>query len=79
MLTGAASLALGFILAPLVFVIWLSVFAEEIPSFPPDGYSLKWFAAVPGQKAFVSGFILSFEIGVAATVIGLGLGIPASL
>ena len=78
-LNGAAGLVLGFILLPLVFVIWLSVFAQEIPSFPPEGYSLKWFAAVPGQKAFVNGFILSLEIGIVATVIGLLLGVPASL
>jgi putative spermidine/putrescine transport system permease protein len=78
-LNGSAALALGFILAPLLFVIWLSVFAQEIPSFPPEGYSLKWFAAIPRQKAFVNGFILSLEIGFAGTVIGLLLGVPASL
>lgn len=78
-LNGAAALALGFILLPLVFVTWLSVFKQEIPSFPPEGYSLRWFAAVPGQKAFVDGFVLSFEIGIAATAFGLLLGVPASL
>ncbi|MGO4736406.1 ABC transporter permease [Bosea sp. 2KB_26] len=78
-LNGAAGLSLGFILLPLVFVIWLAFFRQEIPSFPPEGYSLKWFAAVPGQKAFVDGFILSLQVGVLATLIGLALGVPASL
>jgi putative spermidine/putrescine transport system permease protein len=78
-LNGAAALSLGFILLPLVFVTWLAFFRQEIPSFPPEGYSLKWFAAAAGNKAFVDGFLLSLQVGVLATLIGLALGVPASL
>lgn len=78
-LNGAAGLSLAFILMPLFFVTWLAFFREEIPSFPPQGYSLKWFAAVPGNKPFVDGFILSLQVGVIATIVGLALGVPASL
>src|SRR4029077_20204996 len=78
-LNGAAGVALGFILLPLVLVTWLAFFRQEIPSFPPEGYSLQWFAAVPANKAFVNGFILSFQVGVTATIIGLALAVPASL
>ena len=46
----------------MFFVIWLAFFAQEIPSFPPEGYSLKWFQAVPGNDRFVSGFILSLQV-----------------
>ena len=67
-------LALGYILLPLVLVTWLAFFRQEIPSFPPEGYSLKWFGAVLNNKSFVSGFLLSFQTGVAATLIGLALG-----
>ena len=45
----AAGVSLAYILLPMVFVIWLAFFAQEIPSFPPEGYSLKWFRAVPGR------------------------------
>src|SRR5438105_12458688 len=79
LLNGAAGLALAFILLPLVLVTWLAFFRQEIPSFPPDGYSLQWFAAVPVNKPFVNGFILSFEVGITATIIGLALAVPASL
>ena len=41
-LNGAAGLALAYILTPLVFVTWLSFFRQEIPSFPPEGYGLRW-------------------------------------
>lgn len=78
-LNGAAGLSLGFILLPLIFVTWLAFFRQEIPSFPPEGYSVKWFAAAANNKPFVDGFLLSLQVGVLATLIGLLLGVPASL
>jgi putative spermidine/putrescine transport system permease protein len=78
-LNGAAGVALGFILLPLILVTWLAFFRQEIPSFPPEGYSLQWFGAVLNNKSFVSGFILSFQVGLIATLIGLALAMPASL
>jgi putative spermidine/putrescine transport system permease protein len=78
-LNGAASLALAYILTPLIFVVWLAFFRQEIPSFPPEGYSLRWFAAILDQRKFVDGFSISFQVGVIATLIGLALGVPAAL
>jgi putative spermidine/putrescine transport system permease protein len=78
-LNGMAALALAFILLPLVLVTWLAFFSQEIPSFPPEGYSVRWFSAVFGNRSFVSGFLLSLQVGVAATLIGLALAVPASL
>jgi putative spermidine/putrescine transport system permease protein len=75
----AAGLSLAYILLPIVFVIWLAFFRQEIPSFPPEGYSLRWFRAIPGDDRFVSGFLLSLQIAVIATSIGLALGIPAAV
>jgi putative spermidine/putrescine transport system permease protein len=79
MLAGSGAAALGFILLPIVFVVWLSFFAQEIPAFPPQGYSLRWFGAVFEHRQFVSGFITSLQVGITATVIGLALGVPAAL
>ena len=62
-----------------MLVIWLAFFRQEIPSFPPEGYSLRWFGAVLDNKSFVGGFLLSLQVGVAATLIGLALAVPASL
>lgn len=78
-LRGSAWFAMAYILLPLFFVIWLSFFAQEIPSFPPEGYSLRWYAAAPREERFVSGFRLSLEVGLLATAIGLLLGVPAAL
>jgi putative spermidine/putrescine transport system permease protein len=78
-LNGAAALSLGFILLPLMLITWLAFFRQEIPSFPPEGYSTQWFGAVFNNKSFVAGFLLSVQVAVAATVIGLALAVPASL
>jgi putative spermidine/putrescine transport system permease protein len=43
-LNAAAGLSLGLILLPLVLVTWLAFFRQEIPSFLPEGYSLRWLA-----------------------------------
>jgi putative spermidine/putrescine transport system permease protein len=79
LLNGAAALAMVYILLPLFFVFWLSVFKQEIPSFPPDGYSVRWFSALVEYREFASGFILSLQVGVIATFVGLVLGLPAAL
>src|SRR5207245_4301898 len=78
-LLGAAALGYAVILTPIVFVCWLSFFANEIVTFPPQGYTLRWFAHIFDQNNFVSGFITSLQVGLAAMIGGLALGVPASL
>jgi putative spermidine/putrescine transport system permease protein len=78
-LLAAATVGYAVILTPLLFVCWLSFFANEIVTFPPQGYTLRWFAHIFDQNNFVSGFLTSLQVGVAAMVGGLVLGIPASL
>ena len=75
----AAGVSLAYILLPMFFVIWLAFFAQEIPSFPPEGYSLKWFRAIPGNDRFVKGFLLSLQVAVVSTSIGLAIGVPAAV
>ncbi|MBV9433188.1 MAG: hypothetical protein JO137_15310, partial [Hyphomicrobiales bacterium] len=78
-LDAAALSSLAFILVPLVFVTWLAFFKQEIPSFPPEGYTFYWFSSMLTQKAIIDGFVTSIEVGVVATLIGLALGVPAAL
>lgn len=79
LLNGSAGLVLAFILLPLFLVAWLAFFRQEIPSFPPDGYSLRWFGTIAANRSFADGFLLSLRVSVLATLIGLLLAVPASL
>jgi putative spermidine/putrescine transport system permease protein len=78
-LLGAAGLGYAVILMPILFVCWLAFFANEIVTFPPSGYTLRWFAHIFDQNNFVSGFATSLQVGIAAMIGGLALGVPASL
>lgn len=78
-LKAAAAFTLAYILTPLFFVTWLSFFHQEIPSFPPQGYSLRWYQAIWSNDRFIDGFLLSIRVAVVATAIGVALGVPGAL
>jgi putative spermidine/putrescine transport system permease protein len=67
-----------FMFTPLIFVLWVSVFKNEVVTFPPHGYTLAWFGNAWANSAFLNGFIASIQIGVFSMLAGLALGIPAS-
>jgi ABC-type sugar transport system permease subunit len=46
LLRMAAVFCFLMMLLPIFFVCWLSFFSNAILSFPPEGYTLKWFAAL---------------------------------
>ncbi|MCC7275797.1 MAG: ABC transporter permease [Alphaproteobacteria bacterium] len=68
-----------FILTPVIFVSWISFFSNEIVSFPPEGYTLRWFANVWEQRVFARGFVMSLQVAAIATVLGVSLGTLASI
>jgi putative spermidine/putrescine transport system permease protein len=68
-----------FIIAPLVLVLWLSFFYNEILSLPPEGYSLRWYRAMFNQPQFISGLSLSVWVALAATAASLLVTVPAAL
>ena len=70
--------ALAFIVLPIVLVLWLSFFSNEILALPPDGYSLRWYGALAQQPQFLSGFWTSLYVALLATAAGLLVTIPAS-
>jgi putative spermidine/putrescine transport system permease protein len=79
LLNGSAAVAFLYILLPLIFVTWLSFYSQEIPSYPPEGYTLHWFRAITGNDRFIDGLLLSLQLGVIATALGLLVSVPAAL
>ncbi len=62
----AALILLYVILLGPYLVIFISAFgAESTLAFPPEGFSLKWFANVFNTSQFITSFWLSLRIGVA--------------
>lgn len=79
LLNTAALIAFLYILTPLIFITWLSFYAQEIPSYPPEGYTLHWYGVAIQNQRFIDAFIISAEVGVLATLIGLAVALPASI
>ncbi len=70
--------AYGLILAPVLAVLVISVFAQEIVSFPPEGLSLRWYANAWDKREFARGFATSIQVALAASAIGVPLGTAAA-
>jgi putative spermidine/putrescine transport system permease protein len=69
----------AFLLAPIAIVLILSFSAGANVSFPPPGFSFRWFRYLAGRDEFISSAIVSFEIAVLASLGSVALGLPASL
>lgn len=78
-LNAWAVAAFIFVLLPLIFVTWLSFYQQEIPSYPPSGYSVRWYTAAINNSQFIDAFVLSVQVGLMATFIGLLVALPASI
>jgi putative spermidine/putrescine transport system permease protein len=65
-------------LCPLFFVVWMSLFRDAIPSFPPSGYTLDWYVRAWNTPAFANGFLFSLRIALIAASIGVLAGVAAA-
>ncbi len=69
-----------FLMAPLIVIILASFSPTVLVVFPPQGFSLEWYANIFTSSAnFVSGFANSIKIAVIATSIDILLGVSAAL
>src|SRR3954464_6893309 len=75
----AVAAAYGLVLAPVVAVIVISVFAQEIVSFPPEGLTLAWYSNAWDKREFARGFVTSLHLAVTASAIGVPCGAAAAL
>ena len=68
-----------FVLAPVLFISWLAFFRNEIVSFPPEGYTLRWFANAWNSRSFFRGFMMSIQVAAVSMLVGVTIGTLASL
>ena len=74
-----AALVFVYLLLPILIVIPLSFSAGTYLSFPPPGFSLRWYANFFGRGDWLDAAILSLWIGGAVMVLATALGAPAAL
>lgn len=78
-LLAAVVLVYVYILLPVMFVAWIAFFDQDIIVFPPESYTVRWFANVWERRAFQRGFVTSFQVAAVAMVCGVALGTLASI
>jgi putative spermidine/putrescine transport system permease protein len=71
---AALALVLAFLLAPILIVIAVSFSPSAIFSFPPEGFSWRWYEAVGQSDTLLSSVWLSVQIAFLSTSISLLLG-----
>ncbi|WP_172328157.1 ABC transporter permease [Mangrovicoccus sp. HB161399] len=74
-----AVLAFLLLAGPLATVVWVSFFQGKIIAFPPEGYTLSWYAAAWEMPRFRGGLATSLWVALAATAASLAAGVPAAL
>lgn len=68
-----------FLLAPLLIVFVISFASNQYLSFPPEGFTLKWYELLPRESTFMNGMRVSLIVASVVTVIVLAIGVPAAL
>src|SRR5690625_4272675 len=68
----------GFLLAPGLVVIVASFTTSPYLSFPPEGFTLRWYREVLILGEYISSFVSSLWIGGVATVLSLAIGLPVA-
>lgn len=69
----------SFLLAPLLVAVLASFSSASQISFPPPGWSLKWYGAAFSNEALVNGIWLSGAIALAATAVSTLVGTAAAI
>ncbi len=70
-----ASIAMVFLLAPLLLLVALSFDASQWLQFPPPGWTLQWYQEVFADPDWLSSFLTSVELGAAVTLASVLLGL----
>jgi putative spermidine/putrescine transport system permease protein len=77
--TIAASLVLLYLVFPILVVVPLSFSAGTYLSFPPPGFSLRWYENFLGRADWLGAASLSLWVGGAVMILATALGAPAAL
>ncbi|MFQ3619553.1 MAG: ABC transporter permease [Spirochaetales bacterium] len=65
-----------FLIGPFLLIFLASFGSEAIMTFPPKGFSLRWFEKVFTVRMFLDAFIISLGLGILSTLAALILGVP---
>ncbi len=71
--------ALAYLALPLVVLVGASLTTTSFLAFPPQGLTLAWYGKMLGDPSYVSAFMTSTLLAVAATIVAVVLAVPAAI
>lgn len=71
-------ITLLIILLPVFVPLTVAFSTKEVISFPPVGFTLKWFYNIYNFESLIEGLKLSLYIGIIASGVALAMSLPAS-
>lgn len=73
-----ALLTFVYLLGPIVVVVGAALGDTGYLAFPPHGLTLRWFAAALADTRYLDAFVVSLWVALGATLLSLGIGLPAA-
>lgn len=78
-LTAFALVEFVFLILPSLIILVVSLGANQIISFPPTEYSLRWYTSLLDQPQYVEPFVNSVFVATFCTILSIPIGIATSL
>jgi len=79
LILAIAVFSLVLLVAPSIIVVMISFDTRAFVSFPPEGFTLRWYWEVFQQGELVEAMLNSLQVGVTVTVLCILLGVPTAL
>jgi ABC-type spermidine/putrescine transport system permease subunit II len=79
LIAGFVGLVLIYLIIPSLVVVPLSFSAQEYLSFPPQGFSTKWYQRLAANPAWLDATLNSLLIGIPTALLSMVLGTLAAL
>ncbi len=72
-------LALALLVLPSIIVVMISFDTRAFISFPPQGFTTRWYSQVFAHPALVGAMWTSLKVGLMVTALCIVLGLPTAL
>jgi putative spermidine/putrescine transport system permease protein len=79
LILAVAVFSLFLLVAPSLIVVMISFDTRAFVSFPPEGFTLRWYAEVFERGELVDAMLNSLQVGVTVTLLCIVLGVPTAL
>ena len=68
----------SFLLGPFIIIFMASFGANSTMAFPPQGFTLDWFANIFETSQFIDSFWISLQLALLSTIVSLVMGMPVA-